>query len=114
MQRQPSQMLSLHVLVRLLDLPGPHYVLFMADPDPATGVSWCPDCVRCGPAVKEVMADKKAALLEVLVGPRQVWKDPQHPLRWVLVTYLCLVCDAGKQVALMQIFEGHPRFPKAS
>lgn len=68
-------------LCRLLQLPGPHYVLFMADPDPATGVSWCPDCVRCGPAVKGVMAEKKASLLEVLVGQRPVWKDPQHPLR---------------------------------
>lgn len=66
---------------RLLQLPGPHYVLFMADPDPSTGVSWCPDCVRCGPAVKNVMADKKASLLEVLVGQRAVWKDPEHPLR---------------------------------
>lgn len=27
-------------LQKLLALPGPHYVLFMADPDPATGVSW--------------------------------------------------------------------------
>lgn len=66
---------------RLLELPGPHYVLFTADPDPTTGVSWCPDCVRCSPAVKNVMADKKASLLEVLVGQRPVWKDPQHPLR---------------------------------
>lgn len=56
-------------------------MLFTADPDPTTGVSWCPDCVRCSPAVKNVMADKKASLLEVLVGQRPVWKDPQHPLR---------------------------------
>lgn len=68
-------------LKRLQQLPGPHYVLFTADPDPTTGVSWCPDCVRCSPAVKGVMAEKKASLLEVLVGQRPVWKDPQHPLR---------------------------------
>ncbi|KAF8064576.1 thioredoxin-like protein Clot [Scenedesmus sp. PABB004] len=66
---------------RLLAQAGPHYVLFVADPDPATGVSWCPDCVRCGPAAKRVAADRGAALLEVLVGPRAVWKDPRHPLR---------------------------------
>lgn len=78
----PCPVFHLHMhRCRLLELPGPHYVLFMADPDPATGVSWCPDCVRCGPAVKNVMADKKASLLEVLVGQRPVWKDPQHPLR---------------------------------
>lgn len=68
-------------LKRLQQLPGPHYVLFTADPDPATGVSWCPDCVRCSPAVKRVMSEKKASLLEALVGQRSVWKDPQHPLR---------------------------------
>jgi hypothetical protein len=72
-------------LKKLQQLPGPHYVLFTADPDPATGVSWCPDCVRCSPAVKRVMAEKKASLLEVLVGQRPVWKDPQHPLRYVCV-----------------------------
>lgn len=71
----------LAVTCRLLELPPPHYVVFLADADPATGISWCPDCVRCGPAVKAVMADKQASLLEVLVGPRAVWKDPQHPLR---------------------------------
>lgn len=66
---------------KLLQLPGPHYVVFLADNSPATGVSWCPDCVRCGPAVKRVCADQGASLLEVLVGQREVWKDPQHPLR---------------------------------
>jgi hypothetical protein len=56
-------------------------VVFLADNSPTTGVSWCPDCVRCGPAVKRVCAEQAASLLEVLVGQRQVWKDPQHPLR---------------------------------
>ena len=69
---------------RLLQLPAPQFVLFVADDDPATGVSWCPDCVRSGPAVKGVMADKGLSLLEVLVGQRAEWKDPQHPLRWLL------------------------------
>jgi hypothetical protein len=55
--------------------------VFLADNSPATGVSWCPDCVRCGPAVKRVCAEQGASLLEVLVGQREVWKDPQHPLR---------------------------------
>jgi hypothetical protein len=56
-------------------------VVFLADNSPATGVSWCPDCVRCGPAVKRVCAEQGASLLEVMVGERQVWRDPQHPLR---------------------------------
>jgi hypothetical protein len=68
-------------LQQLTAMPGPHFVLFAADNDPATGVSWCPDCVRCVPAVHRVMADKQVALLEVLVGPRAVWRDPQHALR---------------------------------
>jgi hypothetical protein len=66
---------------RLLQQPGPHFVVFVADVDPATGVSWCPDCVRSGPAVKQVMADRGLPLLEVLVGQRSEWKDPHHPLR---------------------------------
>jgi hypothetical protein len=37
--------------------------------------------VRCVPAVKAAMADRAASLLEVLVGPRPVWKDAAHPLR---------------------------------
>ncbi|KAF6252451.1 hypothetical protein COO60DRAFT_522374 [Scenedesmus sp. NREL 46B-D3] len=66
---------------KLLQLPAPHYVVFLADNSPETGVSWCPDCVRCGPAVKRVCAEQGASLLEVLVGQRAAWKDPQHPLR---------------------------------
>jgi hypothetical protein len=55
--------------------------VFVADPDPATGVSWCPDCVRSVPAVRRTLAERGASLLEVLVGARAVWKDTAHPLR---------------------------------
>lgn len=65
----------------MLKLPGPHYVVAVADPDPATGKSWCPDCVRTVPGVQQAAADAGAALLELQVGPRPVWKSPDHPLR---------------------------------
>lgn len=59
-------------------------MLFTADPDPATGVSWCPDCVRSVPAVRRTMESEGAALLEVGVGQRADWKgNAAHPCRWV-------------------------------
>lgn len=92
---------------RLLAAPGPRFVVFSSDAE--GGVYWCPDCVRVLPAIKRTMQvraaawgcvlvagsrlpmhqlwrppcsqEKGASLLEVLVGPRAVWKDPGHPLR---------------------------------
>jgi hypothetical protein len=64
--------LALHGVCRLLQLPGPHYVFLTSDPDPTTGVPWCPYCALYPPAVKKVMADKEANLLEVMVGQRPV------------------------------------------
>jgi hypothetical protein len=75
----PSSILA---VVRLLQLPGPHYVIFTADSDPFTGNAWCPDCVRTVPAVRRMMHSAGASLLEVEVGPRPAWKSPAHPFRW--------------------------------
>lgn len=66
-----------------MTLPAPHYVVFVADPNVDTGVSWCPDTERTINAVRQTLADKKASLLEVLVGPRVVWKDAHHPFKYV-------------------------------
>ncbi|GBF91444.1 hypothetical protein Rsub_04184 [Raphidocelis subcapitata] len=69
-------------LAKLDALPAPRYVLFNADADPATGLPWCPDCVRACPAVKRTMADRGASLLEVGVGQRSDWKgNAAHPCR---------------------------------
>mmetsp|Transcript_953 Transcript_953/g.2942 ORF Transcript_953/g.2942 Transcript_953/m.2942 type:complete len:135 (-) Transcript_953:227-631(-) len=61
--------------------PGPHYVVFTADPDPDTGVLWCPDCARALPAARKLVAETGGTLLQVNVGDRPVWKDPNHPYR---------------------------------
>eukprot|EP00873_Tetraselmis_striata_P038822 jgi/Tetstr1/459086/TSEL_004536.t1 len=61
--------------------PGPHYVVFTADPDPETGLSWCPDCRRALPAARRLVAEKGGTLLEVNVGDRPAWKDAGHPYR---------------------------------
>jgi hypothetical protein len=67
---------------RLDKLPAPRYVVFTADPDPVTGVPWCPDCVLSVPAVRRVLEDRGAALLEVGVGQRSDWKgNAVHPCR---------------------------------
>lgn len=67
---------------RLAALPAPRYIVFTADPDPATGLPWCPDCVRAVPAVRRTMEAQGASLLEVGVGQRADWKgNAEHPCR---------------------------------
>lgn len=69
-------------LARLISHPGPHYVFFNADPDAEKGgQAWCPDCARCESVVRDEVAATGGTLLEVRVGPRPIWKDPEHPLR---------------------------------
>jgi len=69
-------------VARLGAHPGPQYILFTSDPDPEKGGEpWCPDCARCISAAREVVRDAGGTLLEVNVGPRPEWKDPDHPLR---------------------------------
>ena len=54
-------------LARLATFPGPHYVLFTADRDKATGQPWCPDCARALPGVQKAVAETGGTLLEVEV-----------------------------------------------
>eukprot|EP01079_Euglenida_sp_SAG-EU17-18_P003351 gene3351-637_t len=63
------------------DYPGPHYVVFTSDLDPASGVPWCPDCVKCVPAAIQAARETGGTILEVGVGSRADWKSPGHPLR---------------------------------
>lgn len=65
----------------LSEHPAPHYMLFTADPDPATGESWCPDCRRAVGSVRSVVAASGGSLLEVNVGDKPAWKSPDHPFR---------------------------------
>ncbi|XP_021280246.1 thioredoxin-like protein Clot [Herrania umbratica] len=58
-------------------------ILFLADKDPSTSLSWCPDCVRAEPFIYkklEASADD-VAVLRAYVGDRPTWRNPQHPWR---------------------------------
>ncbi|XP_058765985.1 thioredoxin-like protein Clot [Vicia villosa] len=58
-------------------------VLFLADNDPSTSLSWCPDCVRAEPVIlKKLEASPyEIALLKAYVGDRPTWRNPHHPWR---------------------------------
>ncbi|KAF8937783.1 hypothetical protein BGZ47_008861 [Haplosporangium gracile] len=58
------------------------FVYFYASIDPATGKSWCPDCVTAGPIIEEYFSKiDNAVLIDAPVGDRPKWKDPNHFLR---------------------------------
>ncbi|KAG9450648.1 hypothetical protein H6P81_010613 [Aristolochia fimbriata] len=58
-------------------------LLFLADKDPATSRSWCPDCVRAEPVIYQKLeaSVKDIVLLKAYVGDRPTWRNPSHPLR---------------------------------
>ncbi|XP_022152566.1 thioredoxin-like protein Clot [Momordica charantia] len=60
-----------------------NFILFLADNDPSTSLSWCPDCVRAEPGIyrKLEAASEDIALLRAYVGDRPTWRNPQHPWR---------------------------------
>ncbi|KAK9674573.1 hypothetical protein RND81_12G241600 [Saponaria officinalis] len=58
-------------------------ILFLADVDPATSLSWCPDCVRAEPVIYRKLeeAGEGVSLLRAYVGDKATWRNPQHPWR---------------------------------
>ncbi|KAK1382747.1 thioredoxin-like protein Clot [Heracleum sosnowskyi] len=60
-----------------------NFILFLADIDPATSQSWCPDCVRAEPVIYKKLeaSSDDVALLKAYVGDRPTWRNSQHPLR---------------------------------
>ncbi|GLT87773.1 hypothetical protein SLE2022_058350 [Rubroshorea leprosula] len=58
-------------------------VLFLADKDPSTSLSWCPDCVRAEPVIYKKLeaSSDDVALLRAYVGDRPTWRNPNHPWR---------------------------------
>ncbi|KAK6143131.1 hypothetical protein DH2020_023479 [Rehmannia glutinosa] len=58
-------------------------ILFLADKDPSTNLSWCPDCVRAEPVIYKKLeaSSDNVALLRAYVGDRPTWRNPHHPLR---------------------------------
>ncbi|XP_062174780.1 thioredoxin-like protein Clot [Alnus glutinosa] len=58
-------------------------ILFLADKDPSTSLSWCPDCVRAEPVIYKKLetTSDDVVLLRAFVGDRPTWRNPQHPWR---------------------------------
>jgi thiol-disulfide isomerase/thioredoxin len=58
--------------------------LFFGSEDPATGASWCPDCVIADPILRRACTSLRPDLVlyECPVGPRSSWKNQaEHPYR---------------------------------
>ncbi len=58
--------------------------LFFGSEDPATGASWCPDCVTADPVLRRVCTTLRPDLVlyECPVGARSSWKNQaDHPFR---------------------------------
>lgn len=63
---------------------GSGLLLFFGSEDPATGESWCPDCVIADPVLRAQATAQRPdlALYECPVGMRGDWKNrPEHPYR---------------------------------
>ncbi|KAL2251382.1 UNVERIFIED_CONTAM: Thioredoxin-like protein Clot [Sesamum indicum] len=60
-----------------------NFILFLADKDPSTNLSWCPDCVRAEPVIYKKLeaSPDNVALLRAYVGDRPTWRNPLHPFR---------------------------------
>ncbi|CAI9769681.1 unnamed protein product [Fraxinus pennsylvanica] len=60
-----------------------NFIVFLADKDPSTNLSWCPDCVRAEPIIykKFESSPDDVALLKAYVGDRPTWRNPHHPWR---------------------------------
>ncbi|KAL8204432.1 hypothetical protein R6Q57_010055 [Mikania cordata] len=58
-------------------------ILFLADNEPSTNRSWCPDCVRAEPVIYKKLESSSddVVLLRAYVGDRPTWRNPQHPWR---------------------------------
>ncbi|XP_039145827.1 thioredoxin-like protein Clot [Dioscorea cayenensis subsp. rotundata] len=59
------------------------FLLFLADKDPSTSLSWCPDCNVAEPVIYKMLgaSEKDVLLLRAYVGDRPTWRNPSHPLR---------------------------------
>lgn len=55
------------LLARRIAYPEPHYVLFTADIDDASGQPWCPDCARMLDSARHRVKEQGGTLLEVQV-----------------------------------------------
>ncbi|MQL72012.1 hypothetical protein Taro_004347 [Colocasia esculenta] len=59
------------------------FLLFLADKDPVSSLSWCPDCNVAEPVIYQKLSavSGDVALLRAFVGDRPTWRNPAHPWR---------------------------------
>lgn len=59
------------------------FALFCGGVSPATGESWCPDCVKAEPVIEKgvAKAPEDAVFIKCSVGDRATWKDPNCEFR---------------------------------
>jgi thiol-disulfide isomerase/thioredoxin len=58
------------------------FVYLYGDHMPATGKSWCPDCVDADPLIHKAAQEAGVDLFELPVGTREQYKNnPTHPAR---------------------------------
>jgi hypothetical protein len=72
------------LLATLTGARGSALLLFFGAEDPATGQSWCPDCVTADPVLRRACTTLRGdlTLYECPVGVRSEWKNrPEHPYR---------------------------------
>lgn len=62
---------------------GIKLLLFLADKDPDTNLSWCPDCNAAEPVIYDKISASTTdvAILKAFAGDRSTWRDPSHPWR---------------------------------
>lgn len=69
-------------------------LLFVANDNPETKQSWCPDCVLAKPLIERMREkyqhDEQTALVYVRVGQRDEWKTPDNPYRLHEVKISCV------------------------
>ncbi|CAA6670189.1 unnamed protein product [Spirodela intermedia] len=65
------------------DSPRKKFLLFLADKDPVSSLSWCPDCNVAEPVIYQKLAAlaDEVAVLRAFVGDRATWRSPVHPWR---------------------------------
>ncbi|KAH0457493.1 hypothetical protein M5K25_015127 [Dendrobium thyrsiflorum] len=65
------------------DNSGIKLLLFLADKDPSTDLSWCPDCNVAEPVIYKKLSASASdvAILKAFVGDRPTWRNPSHPWR---------------------------------
>lgn len=68
--------------------------VFVANDDPKTNQSWCPDCVPVKPIIERMVQKfagrDESVIMYVKVGSRDEWKTPDNPYRTHKLALTCV------------------------